>query len=433
MLGHLARQQHQRVPAVAVAHGSAKRRSAVAADQDRRVWPLRWLRRDADLRELVVAASKPGPVRCPHGLDDLELLVGDGATIIERVQLQRLELVTQPPNSDAEHDSTGRELIDRCDRLGGRHRVAVGQHEHPGADPDAFGAGGQVREHAQAIPPLERVVGTLTELVGRVRVDGLEPVGKSDVVDRPEDVGTELIGDITGPGDAVPRARTDVRREEADLHVRTLTGHLGPPTTQQPRWNDPRRTRWAAGCRGRSGGTGRWPGALRRAMCGCVRVTGVTANLPVADVDAARRFYADYLGLGVEEMNLGWVARYRTEDGRASIQVVTRDATSPVDSVLSVHVGDGVEDAYAEAQRRGYEIVDPLTVEPWGVRRFFVRDPDGNVINVVVTATTDHERLAAGWPRANADEWPRYGAVDDRVSVDDGRRPPAASRSCGVR
>ena len=114
-----------------------------------------------------------------------------------------------------------------------------------------------------------------------------------------------------------------------------------------------------------------------------MRVTGVTANLPVSDVEAARRFYADYLGLAVEEMNLGWVARYRTNDGRASVQVVTRDATSPVDSVLSVHVGDGVEDAYAEALRRGYEIVHPLTLEPWGVRRFFVRDPDGNVINVV--------------------------------------------------
>jgi predicted enzyme related to lactoylglutathione lyase len=123
--------------------------------------------------------------------------------------------------------------------------------------------------------------------------------------------------------------------------------------------------------------------SARCAIFGCVRVTGVTANLPVSDVEAARQFYGDYLGLGVEEMNLGWVARYRTEDGRASVQVVTRDATSPVDSVLSVHVGDGVEDAYAEAQRLGYEIVHPLTLEPWGVRRFFVRDPDGNVINIV--------------------------------------------------
>jgi predicted enzyme related to lactoylglutathione lyase len=114
-----------------------------------------------------------------------------------------------------------------------------------------------------------------------------------------------------------------------------------------------------------------------------MRITGITANLPVSDIEAARSFYADYLGLAVEELNLGWVARYRSKDGRASVQLVTRDATSPADSVLSVHVGDGVDEAYAEAQRRGYDIVHPLTDEPWGVRRFLVRDQDGNVINVV--------------------------------------------------
>ena len=111
--------------------------------------------------------------------------------------------------------------------------------------------------------------------------------------------------------------------------------------------------------------------------------TGITANLPVADMDQAREFYMDYLGLSVEEMNLGWVARVRTPVGRAVLQLVTRDESAPVDSQLSVHVGDDVEAAYEEAQRRGYEIVHPLTTEPWGVRRFFVRAPNGTVINVV--------------------------------------------------
>jgi predicted enzyme related to lactoylglutathione lyase len=113
-----------------------------------------------------------------------------------------------------------------------------------------------------------------------------------------------------------------------------------------------------------------------------MRVTGVHANLPVADVGAAREFWAGYLGLSVEEFNMGWVARYSTPGGEASVQLVTGDATAPEDSVVSVHVGDDIEDAYAEAQRRGYEIVHPLTEEAWGLRRFFVRDPDGNVINV---------------------------------------------------
>jgi uncharacterized glyoxalase superfamily protein PhnB len=42
-----------------------------------------------------------------------------------------------------------------------------------------------------------------------------------------------------------------------------------------------------------------------------------------------------------------------------------------------------VDAAYAEAQGLGYEIVHPLTTEPWGVRRFLVRSPDGTIVNVV--------------------------------------------------
>jgi hypothetical protein len=43
---------------------------------------------------------------------------------------------------------------------------------------------------------------------------------------------------------------------------------------------------------------------------------------------------------------------------------------------------DDIDSAYAEAQELGYEIVHPLTTEAWGLRRFFVRAPDGNVINI---------------------------------------------------
>jgi catechol 2,3-dioxygenase-like lactoylglutathione lyase family enzyme len=114
-----------------------------------------------------------------------------------------------------------------------------------------------------------------------------------------------------------------------------------------------------------------------------MRVTGIHANLPVADIAAARDFYTEYLGLSVEEFNMGWVARYTSPGGEASIQLVTRDATAPEDSAISVHVGDDIDEAYEEAKRRGYEIVYPLTEEAWGLRRFFVRAPDGTVLNMV--------------------------------------------------
>ena len=114
-----------------------------------------------------------------------------------------------------------------------------------------------------------------------------------------------------------------------------------------------------------------------------MHATGITANLLVADLAEARDFYAGFLGLSVEGFNLGWVVNLKSPDGRAVVQLVTRDASSPVDAVISAHVGDEVEAAYREAQRRGFEIVHALTAEPWGVRRFLVRAPDGNVVNIV--------------------------------------------------
>lgn len=113
-----------------------------------------------------------------------------------------------------------------------------------------------------------------------------------------------------------------------------------------------------------------------------MRAKRIMANLRVADVEAAKSFYTGYLGLSTQEFNMGWVARFTSPDSKAHVQLVTRDATAPEDSVISVHTDD-VEGAFEEAQKLGYEIVHPITTEPWGVRRFFVRAPDGNVINIV--------------------------------------------------
>ena len=107
-----------------------------------------------------------------------------------------------------------------------------------------------------------------------------------------------------------------------------------------------------------------------------MRATRITANLRVADLGAAKAFYADYLGLSDEEFNLGWVARHTSPETGAHVQLVTADATAREDSVISVHTED-VDGAFEEAQQLGYEIVHPLTTQSWGVRRFFVRAPGG--------------------------------------------------------
>jgi len=106
----------------------------------------------------------------------------------------------------------------------------------------------------------------------------------------------------------------------------------------------------------------------------------VFTNLHTSDVDRARDFFA-LLGLTEVTMNQGWVARFVDPATGAAVQVVTTDATAPEDSVMTIKVSD-VDATHADLVARGYEIVHPPTDEPWGVRRFFVRNPDGHVINV---------------------------------------------------
>lgn len=111
-----------------------------------------------------------------------------------------------------------------------------------------------------------------------------------------------------------------------------------------------------------------------------MKTIAVITNLHTEDIERAREFFG-FLGLTEETMNQGWVARFSSADSGACVQVVTRDASAPEDSVMTIKVDD-VDAAYNEAQQRGYEIVHPLTEEPWGIRRFFVRGPDGHAINV---------------------------------------------------
>lgn len=98
-------------------------------------------------------------------------------------------------------------------------------------------------------------------------------------------------------------------------------------------------------------------------------------------VPESREFYAR---LGMEEvMDHGWIMTMAspTQPG-AQVSFMTADATAPVNPDMSVEVED-VDAVYARVVASGAEIVHPLQDEEWGVRRFFVRDPNGRVVNVL--------------------------------------------------
>jgi catechol 2,3-dioxygenase-like lactoylglutathione lyase family enzyme len=98
--------------------------------------------------------------------------------------------------------------------------------------------------------------------------------------------------------------------------------------------------------------------------------------------DESRAFYTDVLGFEVG-MDMDWVMTFVSPTNpTAQVILISEDASAPVVPQMSVEVDD-VDAVYAEAVRQGLEIVHPLTDEPWGVRRFFVRDPNGIVVNVL--------------------------------------------------
>jgi catechol 2,3-dioxygenase-like lactoylglutathione lyase family enzyme len=111
-------------------------------------------------------------------------------------------------------------------------------------------------------------------------------------------------------------------------------------------------------------------------------VSRVVPNISSDRFDECRTFYVELLGLEVA-MDMGWIMTFVSPTNpTAQISVMRSDATAPVVPQLSVEVAD-VDAVHAEAVRRGLEIVYPLTDESWGVRRFFVIDPNRVVLNVL--------------------------------------------------
>ena len=111
-------------------------------------------------------------------------------------------------------------------------------------------------------------------------------------------------------------------------------------------------------------------------------VRRVVPNFQADDPAASAAFYTDVVGLEIV-MDMGWIVTLAAPGNPAAqLSLIREDATAPVQPDVSIEVAD-VDAAFAAAQRRGAEIVHPLTDESWGVRRFFVRDPDGKVVNVL--------------------------------------------------
>lgn len=111
-------------------------------------------------------------------------------------------------------------------------------------------------------------------------------------------------------------------------------------------------------------------------------VKRVVANIAVQDLDAARSFYGEVLGMKVA-MDHGWIITF-VGDGKATpqVSVATEGGSGTPVPDLSIEVDD-LDQVYAALTRAGAKIEYGPAVEPWGVRRFYVRDPFGRLLNIL--------------------------------------------------
>ncbi|HTO31170.1 MAG TPA: VOC family protein [Pararhizobium sp.] len=111
-------------------------------------------------------------------------------------------------------------------------------------------------------------------------------------------------------------------------------------------------------------------------------VRRIVANLHAPDPKAARAFYGDLLGLDLA-MDHGWIVTFASgEQTAAQVSIASEGGSGTPVPQLSIEV-DHVDGVYAKAREMGFAIVYDITDEPWGVRRFYVRDPFGTVVNIL--------------------------------------------------
>ncbi len=113
-----------------------------------------------------------------------------------------------------------------------------------------------------------------------------------------------------------------------------------------------------------------------------MKVKRIVANIATANPSEAERFYSAIFGLQLV-MDHGWIRTYSSGETMTTQLSVASEggAGTPVPD-LSIEV-DSLETALQRVKDENIKIEYGPVTEPWGVRRFYIRDPFGKLINVL--------------------------------------------------
>ncbi|MBN2732379.1 MAG: VOC family protein [Balneolaceae bacterium] len=111
-------------------------------------------------------------------------------------------------------------------------------------------------------------------------------------------------------------------------------------------------------------------------------VKRIVPNIQSPAPEKSIAFYKEFIGLNVA-MDMDWIITFVSErNPMAQVNLIRRDDSEIPHPDISIEVED-VDGMFAKAKEKEIEIVYPITDEAWGVRRFFVKDPNGKVINIL--------------------------------------------------
>ena len=111
-------------------------------------------------------------------------------------------------------------------------------------------------------------------------------------------------------------------------------------------------------------------------------VRRIVANLAAVDPDRARAFYEELLDLEVV-MDHGWIVTLASGVSQTpQLSIASEGGSGTPVPDLSIEVDD-VDAIYRRALAGKLEVVYGITDEPWGVRRFYLRDPLGRLVNIL--------------------------------------------------
>jgi catechol 2,3-dioxygenase-like lactoylglutathione lyase family enzyme len=137
-------------------------------------------------------------------------------------------------------------------------------------------------------------------------------------------------------------------------------------------------------------------------------VKRIVPNIAAASTEAARAFYSGILGMEVA-MDMGWIITFASNAHTVpQVSVATEGGSGTAVPDLSIEVDD-VDDAHRRVLSAGLQVEYGPVNEPWGVRRFYVRDPMKRLINIL-----SHYPVEADRGRQSARDGSRPGRTSLR-------------------